>query len=234
MNSKSLVKRELLRRKIKEHWEKNPNANSLIVKANFDGIKTFWHVVKEGNAHRVVEVDTKKEVYLIGEVGWPYVTNEQEEDPKDKGKIKKKDKEEKGPQKDKKPQNIKKPVLPDVKPAGEMGDDPEDTEVGLDKQAKPVPPGEMGAEEDVPPSSPEGPETKTGQELELQRIVHKKPLLGVEVNTDEQGGHLTLKFPGEGNDVIIDVFKDGKVVYTHKDRPRMLKTGITSKPSDQI
>ena len=230
MNSRSLIKRELLRRKIKEHWEKNPTAKSLIVKANFNGIKTFWRVVKEGKSHLVTEVDTKKEVFLLGEVGWPYV-DEQDEDKKEK-KSDKKEKKDKEKNKKEQPPKGKEPIIPDAKPPGEMATDPVDKDVGLDKgQPAGVSPGEMGAEDDeLSAELPEKP--KTRQETELQKIVHKKPLVGVDVNTDENAGHVILRFPGEGNDVTIDVLKDGKVVYTYKDRPRLLKTGAVEAGSE--
>lgn len=74
MDNRNVVKKDLLRRKIKEYFEKNPNAKSVIVKANVGELKTIWKVTKESKRFDVVEVNTLREEFTI------------EQDDKDKEK----------------------------------------------------------------------------------------------------------------------------------------------------
>jgi hypothetical protein len=63
--SKDLVKMELLRRKINEHFTKNPDSKSVIIKANLDEGKTAWKVTRTKKGLSIVEVATKRKKYLI-------------------------------------------------------------------------------------------------------------------------------------------------------------------------
>lgn len=69
MNKSNVVKKNLLYRKIKEYFSKNPKATSLIVKADVGENKTLWKVVREGKNFKVVEVNTLREEFTFeGEI----------------------------------------------------------------------------------------------------------------------------------------------------------------------
>jgi len=69
MNSGDIVKKDLLRRKIREHFSKRPNSNSVIVKADIGDRKTIWRATKLANGiFNIVEVNTVKEQFLITEI----------------------------------------------------------------------------------------------------------------------------------------------------------------------
>jgi hypothetical protein len=72
MESRDLVKKDLLRRKIQEHFGKHPESKSVIVKADVGDVKTIWRVQREGRSFSVVEVNTNREQFVISEaVGTP-------------------------------------------------------------------------------------------------------------------------------------------------------------------
>jgi len=54
-----------LRRKIHEYFSKNPTAKSVVVKADVGDAKTLWKVVREGTSFKVIEVNTKREEFII-------------------------------------------------------------------------------------------------------------------------------------------------------------------------
>lgn len=68
-NAKNLVKKDLLRRKIQEHFNKFPKAKSVIITANIDENKTIWKVDKIKSGFSIVEVTTQKEQYIIEAAG---------------------------------------------------------------------------------------------------------------------------------------------------------------------
>lgn len=63
----NLIKKDLLRRKIREHFKKNPGASSVVIKANIGGGTTVWKVKKEGKSFNVVEVNASREHFVISE-----------------------------------------------------------------------------------------------------------------------------------------------------------------------
>lgn len=67
MNSWSLVKKDLLRRKIKEHFSRNPDSNSATFKMESAGEKTYWKVIRESDkkTFSIVEVASKINQFLI-------------------------------------------------------------------------------------------------------------------------------------------------------------------------
>jgi hypothetical protein len=229
MEHKDIVKKDLLRRKICEHFSKNPNAESVIIKADIGDMKTLWKVVKEEGGHfKVVEVNTKKEQYIIGELGWPYLKEQEKEETPKKKKKEKEDKPEKelSKKKDDEPK-LGKPSLSRMKPPGEAGEEGPlgGPPMGVEKEPE-MPSGEVGLE----PGEPGAERPKTGAELQLHQNVRKKPLLGVDVDTDAEGGHVLLQFPGKDENVTIDIFRDGKVSYTYKGQSRILRTGTSGDP----
>jgi len=67
MDNKNIVKKDLLRRKIKEYFSKNPTAKSVIIHSGTGNLKSTWRVVKEKNSFSVTEVNTQKEQFIIKE-----------------------------------------------------------------------------------------------------------------------------------------------------------------------
>jgi hypothetical protein len=65
MNSKEIVKKDLIRRKINEYFSKHPKAKSVIINSGIDSFKTIWRVVKESNNFVVTEVNTKREKFIL-------------------------------------------------------------------------------------------------------------------------------------------------------------------------
>jgi hypothetical protein len=65
MNSSNIVKKDLLRRKVAEHFAKHPNAKSIIVSINIDENRTVWKVDKTKTGYTVVEVNTQKEQFML-------------------------------------------------------------------------------------------------------------------------------------------------------------------------
>jgi len=63
----NLIKKDLLRRKIREHFRKNPKSSSVVIKANIGGGTTVWKVKKEGKSFNVVEVNARREHFVISE-----------------------------------------------------------------------------------------------------------------------------------------------------------------------
>lgn len=60
------IKKDLLRRKINEYFSKNPQRQSVIIRANIgDSSKTIWRVVREGKRYNITEVITVKENFLF-------------------------------------------------------------------------------------------------------------------------------------------------------------------------
>lgn len=69
MKSSDIVKKDLLRRKIREHFTKNPKVKSVVVKADIGDRKTIWRAQKMANGlFNVVEVNTTREQFLITEI----------------------------------------------------------------------------------------------------------------------------------------------------------------------
>jgi hypothetical protein len=69
MKSNDIVKKDLLRRKIREHFSKNPKSKSVIVKADIGPKKTIWRAQKlASGVFNIVEVNTTREQFLITEV----------------------------------------------------------------------------------------------------------------------------------------------------------------------
>lgn len=69
MNSSDIVKKDLLRRKIREHFSKHPRAKSVVVKADIGDRKTIWRAQKMASGvFSVVEVNTVREQFLITEI----------------------------------------------------------------------------------------------------------------------------------------------------------------------
>ncbi len=66
MNSKNVIKKGLLLRKIQEYFVKNPNKTSAIFKASSDG-NTYWKVSKGKRGFNVMEVNTSKASFVLGE-----------------------------------------------------------------------------------------------------------------------------------------------------------------------
>jgi hypothetical protein len=64
MDKSDIVKKNLLRRKIKEYFTKNPTKKSAIFEINFGG-KTYWRVVKEDSSYSITEVTTTKNKFLM-------------------------------------------------------------------------------------------------------------------------------------------------------------------------
>jgi len=65
MNPKEIVKKDLLRRKINEYFSKNPNSNSVIIRADVGDMKTHWKVVKEGKDFNIIEVNTNTKKFIF-------------------------------------------------------------------------------------------------------------------------------------------------------------------------
>lgn len=63
---KKIVKNSLLLNKITEYFAKNPQRNSVVVKAAIDGNKVFWRAVREGaSKFRITEVNTSTNSFLF-------------------------------------------------------------------------------------------------------------------------------------------------------------------------
>lgn len=67
MNNIDIIRKELLRRKIQEHFSKNLKAESVIIKSSIGGTNTLWKVTRKGSDFNVVEVNTSKSEYLLSE-----------------------------------------------------------------------------------------------------------------------------------------------------------------------
>jgi len=65
MENSNLVKKDLLRRKITEHFSANPKSTSVIISANIGESRTLWKVERVNKAYSVVEVNTKKEQFML-------------------------------------------------------------------------------------------------------------------------------------------------------------------------
>ena len=65
MDNMNIVKKNLLQRKIKEHFSKNPKSKSVIVSVNIGEQKTIWKVNKAKVGYSVVEVNTHKEQFML-------------------------------------------------------------------------------------------------------------------------------------------------------------------------
>ncbi len=68
MDSKKLVKKEILLKKIQEYFAKNPSKNSAIFKAEAGG-NVYWKVQKGKKGFAVTEVSTAKSSYTLTEAG---------------------------------------------------------------------------------------------------------------------------------------------------------------------
>lgn len=64
-NAKEVIKKDLLRRKIKEFFSKNPNSKTIIVQAGTGNTKTLWKVSKQKKGFNIVEVNTVKDKYIF-------------------------------------------------------------------------------------------------------------------------------------------------------------------------
>lgn len=65
MNKNDVFEKGILARKIKEHFEKYPNAKSVIIKGRPGDGKKYWRITNEGNSFKIVEVKTNKEEYVL-------------------------------------------------------------------------------------------------------------------------------------------------------------------------
>ena len=65
MNSNSIVKKDLLRRKINEYFTKHPNAKSVIIETDIGENKTVWRVVRENRNFSITEVNTSRENFIM-------------------------------------------------------------------------------------------------------------------------------------------------------------------------
>lgn len=65
MKKFDLVRRELLRRKINEHFLSHPQSSVAVFKMDIGNRKTLWRVVREDKDYRITEIHTKKESFLI-------------------------------------------------------------------------------------------------------------------------------------------------------------------------
>ena len=63
----NFIKKDLLRRKIREHFKRNPGSKTVVIKANIGGDTTVWKVRKEGKTFNVVEVVATREHFIITE-----------------------------------------------------------------------------------------------------------------------------------------------------------------------
>lgn len=63
--SSNLVKKDLLRRKVTEHFTKNPGSRSVIIRANIGESNTLWKVERVNKGFNVVEVNTIREQFVI-------------------------------------------------------------------------------------------------------------------------------------------------------------------------
>jgi len=67
MNSREIVKKYLLNRKIQEYVIRKPNSKEFIVKGSFGGQNTVWKVKKEGKSFNIVEVNTNRSEFVMKE-----------------------------------------------------------------------------------------------------------------------------------------------------------------------
>lgn len=64
MDSKNIVKKDVLFRKIQEYFSKNPKKQSAIFHSDL-GENTYWSVKREGKSYRITEVITKRESFVV-------------------------------------------------------------------------------------------------------------------------------------------------------------------------
>lgn len=64
-NNTNILKKDLLRRKIQEHFSKHPKAKSVIVVAGVDPNKTVWKVDRIKKGFNIVEVNTQREHFIF-------------------------------------------------------------------------------------------------------------------------------------------------------------------------
>ena len=65
-NNKDIIKVDLLRRKINEHFSRNPKSNSLIVNSSIGDRKTYWHVSRTNDkSYKISEVNTHSRKFII-------------------------------------------------------------------------------------------------------------------------------------------------------------------------
>src|SRR3990167_395452 len=67
MNTKELVKKDLLRQKILEFFKKNPKKSSVVIKMNESNISTYWNVTKKDKKYTIKEVNISKSKFVMNE-----------------------------------------------------------------------------------------------------------------------------------------------------------------------
>lgn len=65
-NTLNVVKKDLLRRKIKEYFS-DPQKHTAIIKADIGDHKTIWKVTRDKKDFKVIEVNTHKELFTLSE-----------------------------------------------------------------------------------------------------------------------------------------------------------------------
>lgn len=221
MEDRDKVKIDVLRRKYLEHFEKNPDSKSVIIKADVGDMKTLWRVVREGRDFRIVEVNTTREEFIITEASpkekmFSDISKDEPKKKKKKANPKPKPKEEEPPASSDKPPGAEMAHTPKGEPGEiEKVDSPE---TGPDVEPPEGP--AMGPEGE--PETPE-PEVKTAEEDRLQKMVHNKPIQNISISSESDRGTITLQLGGLKNPLEISIFDSGKVTYRLGNLSQLLK-----------
>jgi len=213
MKSLDIVKKELLRRKINEHIAKNPTIKEFVVRARFADDNTFWKVRREGKDFNIIEVNTRKEVFILSE------RSLREEEPK-KDKKKKKNADD-----------LETNVEPEPQGASpEPGGEPETG--GLETDGDSAMPdeepetGEMPPEEPETQQQPEPERMETGEEMQLKQLVDNKPVQDIKIEPTDTGGIISLTLGSMENPLEI-TFERGQASYSVGDLSRRLPSAKT-------
>lgn len=67
MKNKEIIRQELLRRKICEHFSKCPKSKVAILRAESEGVKLHWQVVREKNKYNITEVSSHRRIFSMSE-----------------------------------------------------------------------------------------------------------------------------------------------------------------------
>jgi len=79
MNTKQVVRNNMLLRKIAEYFAKNPSKKTVVVKASLGESKVYWKAVRESRTtFRIVEVNTTTDSYIF-EIATPAAPAEPKE-----------------------------------------------------------------------------------------------------------------------------------------------------------
>jgi len=223
MKNIEYVKKDLLRRKINEHFSNNPKSRVAIFKADIGPKKTIWRVQREGKEFVVVEVKTEREEFVLSE-GFP-VFEADKEKPKKKFK---------GPpgEVEASPNTAETPSGAESAESETTNDNPYDDssedkfsaeEPSVDMGPGPDAAGDSEGKGEPPPEGQDSEEGKTGEQKQLKNLVQNKPVQDIAITSESDKTTIVLTLGGLKNPIELTVHDNGKVTYKLGHLSRLLK-----------